>query len=271
LTGPPGSVPGERCVAFKHDSTRLATAKGSSIIIYNIGPKRDPEDNPTANWDAGQGIINIIAFRPAVVGQPKNSPVDQIVSAGTDGTVCIWEVGNDGNETMTHKKLHTLNGDKNSAVTTAVFSPDGLTVITGGLSKWVRIWNASDGNQIRELETHSGVYSVAVSKLWIAAACRNPERPGELKLWRAETGEEGPKIPSRNAPIRWVGFTPEGKRLAAACDDGTLAIYDLSTGRRVLSLNESASPLTAAVFSHEGTTIATANKRGTIRIYNPEP
>lgn len=267
------SVPGERCVAYSRDGARLATTMGDSIVIYDVSHGGDPERYSDRNlsWNANQGRVNAVDFRAG--GPPLGDEApgsDCLVAAGDDGSVCIWSVAPRG--ASKGSPVRRLAGHEQAA-TVARFTPDGLRVVSGGLDRQVIVWDAARGEEIYRRQASYGVRSLAVSNdgRWIAAACLDPGVGGEFRLWRADDGGEVRTLPARTYPVTWVGFSPRSERIATASEDGTLVLWDVLTGRQVLSLNESSCALSAGVFSEDGMTLATANVAGTVRVYCPSP
>jgi WD40 repeat protein len=71
-------------------------------------------------------------------------------------------------------------------------------------------------------------------------------------------------------PVRCVAFSPEDGsplRLASASDDRTVKLWDVATGRQVITLHESAWPMTAVAFGPDGRMLATGSSHGTLRVY----
>ena len=58
--------------------------------------------------------------------------------------------------------------------------------------------------------------------------------------------------------IEAVAFSPDGKRLATASDDGTVKLWDLANGHEVLTFRGHKDKVKAAAFSPDGSTIASA-------------
>jgi WD40 repeat protein len=74
----------------------------------------------------------------------------------SDCTVRIWDVASG-------KELRRLEGHER-AVRSAVFSPDGRRVLSGGQDKTLRLWDVESGKEVRRFEGHTcHVLSVALS------------------------------------------------------------------------------------------------------------
>jgi WD40 repeat protein len=91
------------------------------------------------------------------------------------------------------------------------------------------------------------------------ARAPGPE-PRPLKLvWSTE----------QERPIRGVAFSPDGKILAAANQDGTVRLVDAATGRGVHTLTGHKERVNGVAFSPDGTLLASASADGTVRLWNP--
>jgi WD40 repeat protein/tetratricopeptide (TPR) repeat protein len=67
--------------------------------------------------------------------------------------------------------------------------------------------------------------------------------------------------------VRAVAFSPDGSQLATTGEDGTIGVWEVASGRRVLTLTDQ--PLTYAIaYSQDGSRIVTACKDGTARIWH---
>ena len=65
-----------------------------------------------------------------------------------------------------------------------------------------------------------------------------------------------------------VAFSPDGKRLATASLDNTARVWDLSTGRTVLTLTNHTDGVYGIAYSPDGTRLATASRDGTAKIWD---
>jgi DNA-binding SARP family transcriptional activator/WD40 repeat protein len=65
-----------------------------------------------------------------------------------------------------------------------------------------------------------------------------------------------------------IGFSPDGRRLAAGSSDGKIAVFDVASGRLIAGpILAQAGPVLAASFAPDGQTILTSGADGTIRLW----
>jgi WD40 repeat protein len=140
--------------------------------------------------------------------------------------------------------LRIIGTDERDILSMA-FSPDGVTIATGGFEKSVRLWNVYTGKVTRRL------------------------RPGDPSHigWGIEPSEGGASSHLRgDSPGPFlVTFSPDGRRLAIA-DDRVRIVYDLETGRSWTMSGICAT--LAVVFSPDGRTLAGAIENGRVRLWN---
>jgi WD40 repeat protein len=77
-----------------------------------------------------------------------------------------------------------------------------------------------------------------------------------IVLWDAATGERVRELRVPHEPIRHLAFSPDGKRLAAACalasDQSGAVVFDVETGRSLLQLGTGQGLVTRVQFSADG-------------------
>jgi WD40 repeat protein/tRNA A-37 threonylcarbamoyl transferase component Bud32 len=161
------------------------------------------------------------------------------------------------------------------------FSPDGRRLASAGgatpHSGEVRVWDVQTGQETFTLEGHLGwVNSVCFSPdgRRLAAATSNPEeppnptRPGEVKVWDAQTGQETLTLKGHTEQVTGVAFSPDGKRLASASQDGTVKVWDAQTARQPLTLKGHRNDVNSVDFSPDGKRLASASQDGTVKVWD---
>ena len=115
------------------------------------------------------------------------------------------------------------------------FSPDGTRLATASEDQTAKVWDVASG---RELLTLPAI--PMRSLVWPSAPmARAWPRPARIRRPRCGTPRrDGRCSPCQAIPIgsRGVAFSPDGTRLATASMDQTAKVWDVASGREVLTL-----------------------------------
>jgi WD40 repeat protein len=177
-------------------------------------------------WDVATG-------KPARPVAPEKDGTANHPAFSPDGKVLAWATA-DGTVVLTDaatgKELHRLKGD---GPVRYAFAPDGKTVVTRLTGDRAgAVWDVATGKKLRRLG-------------------RPEERPGG--------------VPPGGVPIvPALAISPDGKQLASAGDDSTLALTDLATGREIHSFAGHQSSLLAVRFSPDGKSLTSRGSDGTV-------
>jgi WD40 repeat protein/energy-coupling factor transporter ATP-binding protein EcfA2 len=194
-----------------------------------------------------------------------------------------------------------------SAIHKLAYSPDGKLIAGACEDGKIRIWDAENGQVVRELEGHAkAVHLLVFSQDSRRIATEAGDETG--KVWDVATGKElftlegltgryaalafspdGTRIAAESGKtqasvwdvqakrqlytvphdgaIRMVVFSPDGKLLVTVSDDKTAGVWDGFKGNPVTTLLGHEKEVVAAAFSNDGTLLVTASLDGTARIF----
>ncbi len=91
---------------------------------------------------------------------------------------------------------------------------------------------------------------------------------GYARFWDAATGKEIGNPLGRDNWVRFVVFSPDGKRIATAWKDNTARIWDAETGKEIALLRGHEDGVLCASFSPDGSRLVTGSFDKTTRIWD---
>jgi eukaryotic-like serine/threonine-protein kinase len=91
-----------------------------------------------------------------------------------------------------------------------------------------------------------------------------------VRLWDARTFDELAILQHGNR-VYGLAFSPDGTRLATACGDNTIRLWNVSSRQEVCELRGHEAYVHAVAFSPDGTRLASASGDFTVRIWDTVP
>lgn len=265
-----------RAVAYSPDGHRLVTAGGDgtakvwdqergTVILTVRGDvfpialvAFSPDGQEFATWstggvvrvwdsNSGQELNNITMFRARNVSSLAFTAKGYLAAANRDGWIGLWDLLD---KRGLPKWSQRLTG------TSPVLSNDGRWLALADVDGTVAVWNISERKMNRALKFCCIRYPLYEMKLSPdAMKLATVSADGTTTLWDLATGQMIRTIPAKGAA---EAFSPDGKRFAVD-DSLAVKVYDVATGRQLLSLRGHQGSITSMAFSPDGLRLATAS------------
>ncbi|KAG8348886.1 WD domain [Trypanosoma vivax] len=236
------AAPVHAIVAHPSDASIFA-AGGQSDEVYILQLSADCRAVKTAAvlQEVHTDTVSVLAFSP---------DGSRLASGGLDGVVAIWS-------TATWQLQHGLH-DLSGELLSLLWHPSGLVLVAGADDGQAAMWNVLKGSLAMYFAGHSGAVNCTA---W--SPCRKRlvtgGGDGSVIIFAPRTGQQEAHIAKGLSPDRAAvtalcclgdcdpGETSSSKlnalddyddRCIVGCDDGTLHVVSLRTGRAVCSLQE---------------------------------
>ncbi len=236
-------------VDFSLDGERLVTgSEDGTVRIWDLIPSHELLTISIPNSSSGQIAFNMDGTRLAMTGENK--------------TVKIWDA-------QSGTELVTLP-HSGSMVRDIAFDSRGTRVLTAGDDGMVRIWDTTTGNELGAISGHTSfINRIATTQDGTHFATTGDDY--KAKIWdiSLEKLSDTPLLTLDHPGIVFaVAFNSDGSRLVTGIQDGTVRLWDATTGKDILILRGHADSVLAAAFHPNGKSVATASLDGTAKIWN---
>jgi WD40 repeat protein/DNA-binding SARP family transcriptional activator len=233
--------PGHRGQAFSADFI----AGGAAVISGG-------EDGTLRTW----AVPRVTVLR-SFLNTVSVSPTGRFVTGGDQaGFVSVWDLARG-----TSRQLPPLGPPS-----FAKFSPDGTLV---GSTSWDGRVRVSDpaGDTTRAIRSHgSPNWSVAVDPQATRIAVGGNDRHPRV-LIVSLSGGRPLRLTGHAGAVYDVEFSPDGKHVLTASEDGTARIWNAHDGRLERTLSGHEEAVKTARYSPDGEFVVTAGKDGTARVW----
>ncbi|PTE06442.1 WD40 repeat domain-containing protein [Mesorhizobium helmanticense] len=198
--------------------------------------------------------------RDAVVWLAVAPDGRQIMSASTDRTIKLWDIGG-------KRLIRTLGVHKDMA-RTALFMPDGVSALTAGDDGEIVQRQLSDGAVLHVFSSggNGGVNKLAISPDGKRAVSGHDT--GTVIVWDLEKGSVLHVLPGHGWSVSSVAVSADGSRAISGSIDGELKLWDLGSGKQLRSWHGHERGTYGAVFTADGHHLVTGSGDYAIKLWN---
>ena len=248
---------------------RLRTYLPTLICLFlNTGlpllPIAIAQDSQLSNFQNSQtwGLPEGAIYR---LGKGVMGGSDRAIAFSIDGNrlavasgVGVWIY-----DVKTARELTLLTKDV-ASIRSVAYSPDGTILAAGTRRGTIQLWEVSAGENITTLQkSPTGTVAFSSDGTILAAGSRD-----EITLWDVLTEENIATFPPDDKTWRFSAvFSPDDKALAVGTGSGGIELWDVKTGKKIVTRHAHGGITFSVAFSPDGKTLASGSQDGTALLW----
>jgi RNA polymerase sigma factor (sigma-70 family) len=240
-----------RCVAFSPDGKTLASGSDDkTALLWDVATRKELH-----RLEGHAGFLTSVAFA-------RDGKTVATGDHGPDEPLRVWDVA-------TGKEVRQIKGGHRNGFHNLAFSPDGKSLISGGIFS-LRRWDWATAKELQRFDppgdktprAPGGRIALSANGKILAAVERMA-----IRLWDVETGKELRGPDGHRGGVQSVAFSPDGKTIASGGGDFTIRLWDGPSGKELRRLGAPAAHVAALAFSPDAKLLVSGGTGGAVRLW----
>lgn len=208
-------------------------------------------------------FVGLFAHNNASVNSAAFSSNNQflITASSEDRTAQVWDF-------VTGERRFPLL--HSGPVYSAAFSPDSERIATTSTDKLVHMWNATNGEAIKQSPIRHLGNSTGPHPRFSPRGDRilTREETNTVRIWDTATGEALGKTLRHDQAVSFFAFSPDGRHVLTLGGDSLARLWEASTGETIGPAFKHEGGVNCGAFSPDGSILATGGNDHCIRFWD---